>query len=158
MVELQRAVMHNDFETLTGRVPAGLSEARAQIDDLLDTLEKEHGASRDKLVLGGFSQGAMLATDVALHAERPPAGLAILSGSLIAKAEWIPRMKARATLPVLQSHGRNDPVLSFQIAEKLREELTLAGLTVEFVAFNGGHGIPNGAVESLAKLVTRVTA
>jgi phospholipase/carboxylesterase len=59
---------------------------------------------------------------------------------------------------VLQSHGRSDPVLSFPIAEMLRQELTNAGLAVEFVAFNGGHGIPNGAVESLAKLVTRVTA
>jgi len=158
MVELQQAVMHNDFETLTSRVPVGLGEARAEINDLLDALEKDHGAARDKLVLGGFSQGAMLATDVALRAERPPAGLAILSGSLIAKAEWIPLMSARASLPVLQSHGRNDPVLSFQIAEMLRQELTTAGLAVEFVTFNGGHGIPNGAVESLAKLVTRVTA
>ena len=158
MVELQRAVMHNDYETLTSRIPAGLSEARGAIDTLLDALEHEHGAPRDKLVLGGFSQGAMLATDVALRAERPPAALAVLSGSLIAKAEWLPLMPARAAMPVLQSHGRNDPVLSFQIAETLRRELTTAGVAVEFIAFNGGHGIPNGAVDSLGKLVTRVTA
>ncbi len=158
MVELQRAVMHNDFETLTGRVPAGLSEARTAIATLLDVLEQEHGAARDKLVLGGFSQGAMLATDVALRAERPPAALAILSGSLIAKGEWLPLMKARAGLPVLQSHGRTDPVLGFQIAEMLHQELTSAALAVEFLAFSGGHTIPNGAVDALSKLVKRVTA
>jgi phospholipase/carboxylesterase len=158
MVELQRAVMLRDFETLTAREPDGLSEARAGVVALLDALEADHGLARDKLVLGGFSQGAMLATDVTLRAERPPAALAILSGSLIAKGEWLPLMKARAGLPVLQSHGRTDPVLSFEIAEKLRDELTNAGLAVEFIAFNGGHGIPNGAVDALGKLVTRATA
>jgi phospholipase/carboxylesterase len=158
MVELQRAVMLGDTATLTGRVPSGLSEARSQVLALLDALERDHGVSPDKLVLGGFSQGAMLATDVTLHAERPPAALAILSGSLIAKSEWLPLMKARSGLPVLQSHGRADPVLSYELAEMLRQELTDAGLLVEFVAFNGGHGIPNGAVEALGKLITRVTA
>jgi phospholipase/carboxylesterase len=158
MVELQRAVMSNDLEALKSRVPEGLSEARAAIDGLLDGLEQEHAMRREQLVLGGFSQGAMLATDVALRAERPPAALAILSGSLIAQAEWLPLMKARASMPVLQSHGRSDPVLSFQLAEALRQELTAAGASVEFIAFNGGHGIPDGAVDALAKLMGRVTA
>jgi phospholipase/carboxylesterase len=158
MVELQRAIMLGDFETLTSRVPDGLAEARASVVALLDALEADHGLARDKLVLGGFSQGAMLATDVTLRAERPPAALAILSGSLIAKGEWLPLMKARTGLPVLQSHGRADPVLSFDVAEKLRQALTEAGLAVEFIAFNGGHGIPNGAVDALSKLISRVTA
>jgi phospholipase/carboxylesterase len=157
MVELQRAVMLRDYATLTGRVPAGLSEARDQLLAFLDALGQDHAVSPGKLVLGGFSQGAMLATDVTLRAEHPPAALAILSGSLIAKQEWLPLMKARAGLPVLQSHGRADPVLSYEIAETLRQELTSAGLVVEFVPFNGGHGIPNGAVDALGKLVTRVT-
>lgn len=157
MLELQTAVMNNDLETLTGRAPEGLAEARGAVEALLDALEKDHGAARETLVLGGFSQGAMLSTDVTLHAERPPAGLAILSGSLIAKDEWRPLMKARAGLPVLQSHGRSDPVLSYAIAEMLRQELTQAGLQVEFIPFNGGHGIPNGAVDGLARLVTRAT-
>jgi phospholipase/carboxylesterase len=157
MGELQRAVMTRDYETLTSRVPVGLSEARGNVNDLLDALEKDHAVSRTQLLLGGFSQGAMLATDITLRAERPPAGLAILSGSLICKGEWLPLMKARAGLPVLQSHGRADPVLSYDIAEQLRNELKAAGLALEFVAFNGGHGIPSGAVDGLSRLITRAT-
>jgi len=64
MGELQRAVAQKDFDTLTGRTPVGLSEARDHITALLDALEKDHGVTRKKLVLGGFSQGAMLATDI----------------------------------------------------------------------------------------------
>jgi phospholipase/carboxylesterase len=158
MAELQRAVMMRDNEALTGRVPAGLSEARAQLLELLDVLERDYGAARERLVLGGFSQGAMLATDVTLHAARPPAALVIMSGSLIAKAEWLPLMKARAGLPVLQSHGRSDPVLSFEIAEQLRSALQAAGMPVDFQPFSGGHGIPNGVVEALSRLVSGIKA
>jgi phospholipase/carboxylesterase len=158
MQELQRAVLQGDTEGMMTRTPAGLAEARGQVLALLDALERDYAAPRRKLVLGGFSQGAMLATDVTLRAERAPAALAILSGSLIAKPEWLPLMKQRAGLPVLQSHGRGDPVLSYAVAEALRDELVGAGVALEFVPFNGGHGIPNGAVESLARLVTRATA
>jgi phospholipase/carboxylesterase len=157
MVELQRAVMLGDFETLKTRVPAGLSAARGALTELLDVLESEHGARREQLVLGGFSQGAMLATDWTLRAERPPAALVIMSGSLICRDEWLPLMKARAGLPVLQSHGRADPVLSYELAEELRLALTAAGAPVEHVPFSGGHGIPNGVVEALSALIARVT-
>jgi phospholipase/carboxylesterase len=158
MAELQRAVMQRDYETLTSRAPAGLSEARDHVTALLEALEKDHAMTRSKLVLGGFSQGAMLSTDLTLRAEHPPAGLAILSGSLICKHEWLPLMKARAGFPVLQSHGRADPVLSYEIAEQLRQALTDAGTALQFVAFNGGHGIPSGAVDGLSQLITRATA
>lgn len=153
MVELQLAVMRKDYETLTTREPSGLDASRASLLALLDVLERDYAAPRSRLVLGGFSQGAMLATDVTLHAERPPAALAILSGSLIAKRTWLPLMKGRAGLPVLQSHGRADPVLAFSIAETLRDELTSAGLNVRFVPFNGGHGIPAVVLEELSRLL-----
>lgn len=158
MLELQTAVMRRDYKTLTERTPAGLAESRAQLLELLDVLEQDHAAPRERLVLGGFSQGAMLATDVALHATRPPAALAILSGSLIARQEWVPLMKARSGLPVLQSHGRADPVLAFSIAEALRDELVAAGVDVEFLPFSGGHGIPGGVLAALGKLVQSVRA
>lgn len=158
MLELQRAVMQRDYTALRDRVPQGLAEARATAQSFLEQLEREHSVTRDKLILGGFSQGAMLATDVTLRAEQPPAGLAILSGSLIARDEWLPLMEARRGLPVMQSHGRADPVLPYPLAEALRDELTRAGLPPDFVAFNGGHGIPGSALEALGRLVVRATA
>lgn len=158
MVELQRAVMERDYKTLTERVPDGLSEARDKVSALLEALERDHEVSPAKLVFGGFSQGAMLATDVVLRAERPPAALVILSGSLISKTEWLPLMKARAGLPVLQSHGRADPILAYDLAEQLKSELLAAGLQLEFHPFNGGHGIPNGVLDALGKLLGRLTA
>ena len=65
-------------------------------------------------------------------------------------------MKARAGLPVVQSHGRSDPVLAYQLAEELHRELESAGLDVQFLPFAGGHGIPNSALDALAALAARV--
>jgi len=61
-------------------------------------------------------------------------------------------------LPVLQSHGRADPVLPFALAERLRDELLAAGLVVDFTPFNGGHGIAGPALDGLARLIARIAA
>ena len=158
MSRLQERFDRGLVEELIREVPAGLAEARAAVLDLLVALEREIGLTPEATVIGGFSQGSMLATDVVLRSARKFAGLAVLSGTLICHDEWRALMPARAGLAVLQSHGRADPVLPFFLAERLRDELQAAGLNVQFVPFNGGHGIPAGALEALARLVARATA
>jgi phospholipase/carboxylesterase len=144
-----------DLLALTREVPEGLAVSREKILSLLDAVERELGTT--EIVLGGFSQGAMLALDVALHTERSLAGLVLMSATLIAADEWTPLMPRRKGLPVLQSHGRSDPLLPFVIAEHLRDLLQKAGLELQFVPFNGGHAISAGVLEELGKLVARVT-
>lgn len=130
-----------------GELPDGLAAARAQVSALLDAL------AAPRLVLGGFSQGAMLALDVALHRDRPPDALALLSGTLIAEAEWQPRLQRLAGVPVLQAHGEHDPLLPFAVAEELRDRLQAAGARVTWHPFAGGHEVPPDVVAALAALV-----
>jgi len=156
MARLQDRFSKDAVERLTAEVPAGIDVAREALLGLLAALETELGAAPEHTIIGGFSQGAMLATDVVLRTQRPFAGLAILSGTVISQPEWLPLMSARAGLPVFQSHGRSDPVLPFAVAETLRDELTAAGLELEFIPFNGGHGIPGSALEGLTRLIARV--
>ncbi|MER3423283.1 MAG: hypothetical protein C4293_08675, partial [Nitrospiraceae bacterium] len=134
---------------LSKEVPKGLAEARARIIDLLAETERRLGVDPGDMVLGGFSQGAMLSLDVALRTDRPPAGLVLLSGTLVAKQEWVPLMPKRRGLWVLQSHGRQDPLLPFSLAEHLRDLLMQAGLSVEWVGFRGAHEIPDVVIERL---------
>jgi phospholipase/carboxylesterase len=138
----QRAAMLGTLDKLVEEVPEGLHEARASVVAMLDAYERETSTPSARIVLGGFSQGSMLALDVALHTERAFAGLAILSGTLLAAKEWLPRMAARKDLPVFQSHGTRDPILPYPVAERLRHELESAGMRVSFTSFNDGHGIP----------------
>ena len=123
----------------------------------LDQLQARYSIPSEQLVVGGFSQGAMLSLDVALHTDRPLAGLVLLSGTLIARPEWEPRLPARRGLRVLQSHGRQDPLLPFSVAEQLRDLMAQNGLSVDFIPFHGAHQIPDKVLDRLGAFVGEVT-
>lgn len=146
----QRATMTGKVDDVVKDAPAGMAAARKSIISMLDALESEAKTPRESVVLGGFSQGSMLAVDVALHDARPLAGLAVLSGALLAADEWLPKMSARKGLRVFQSHGTEDPILPYPVAQKLRQALDDAGLEVTFTSFMGGHGIPPEVMRDLS--------
>jgi phospholipase/carboxylesterase len=134
-------------------VPDGLDDARRQLIETLDVLERELVVPPGQLILGGFSQGAILALDLALRTPRPLASLALMSGTLIARDTWEPLMSQRRGLSVLMSHGRSDPILPFGAAEALRDMLIGAGLSVSWIPFAGGHTITTGVVAGIAGLI-----
>jgi phospholipase/carboxylesterase len=140
------------------RVPAGLAEARAKVNGLLDEVERMLRPPPGRLVLGGFSQGAMLSLDVALRSPRMLAGLILMSGTHIAAGEWAPRFDARRGLPVFMSHGEGDDLLPFSVSVGLRDTLTAHGMPVEWVPFRGGHGIPPLVVHGVGTFLGRVLA
>jgi phospholipase/carboxylesterase len=154
MARLEYAVQRGELHDLAREVPAGLAAARDELTRFLDAVDRE--LSPPRVVLGGFSQGAMLSCDVALRTERPLAGLALLSGTLLAEEEWAPRMPKRRSLPVFQSHGTDDPLLPFAVAERLRDMLREAGLEVTWVPFRGGHGIAPGVLARLGTFLQTV--
>lgn len=125
------------WRAMTGRVPPGLSGAREYVTQVLDGVARI--APPERTVIAGFSQGAMLACDVLLHDRRPLAGAALLSGSLIASGEWTPRAPARAGTPVFVTHGRNDPLLPYPLAEQLVATLTTGGVDVRWWPNDGDH-------------------
>ena len=146
-----RGVARDD---LRQEYPEGLVPTRKLATEMVAGLVKELGPSA--LILGGFSQGAMLACDITLHSDLPVQGLALLSGAFVAEDWWGPKMAARTGLPVFQSHGQQDPILAFGGAETLRDALTKAGLSVDWHSFRGGHEIPMGVLDALGKFVGQV--
>jgi phospholipase/carboxylesterase len=151
-------MLRGDAEHLARETPPGLSAARAAVTAMLAARERDPATPPERVVLGGFSQGAMLATDVTLRAERPPAGLVILSGAPICADDWKALAPRRSGLPVLQSHGRSDPILPYAGAEWLRDILEGSRLSVQFIASNGGHGIPSAVLERLGPFVVSATS
>jgi phospholipase/carboxylesterase len=125
---------------LSAFVPAGLDEARAHLEALLDDICAT--GPFGTLVIGGFSQGAMLACDLALRSSRRIDGLVMFSGARIAETLWRPRYLTRRGLRTFVSHGRADDDLAFSVAESFQSELSEAGWAVTWVPFDGGHGIP----------------
>lgn len=152
------AVESGQVRDLRNDLPAGLPEARQMLTHLIDELLQQTGLPMSKVVLGGFSQGSMLATDVTLRVPEPPAALTVFSGTLLCEDKWRPLAEKRGSLPVLQSHGYQDPILPYQGAEGLRDLLRDAGMPVEFLPFSGAHTIPLEALHRFAVMLGDLSA
>ena len=152
--ELERSLASGQARDRTREVPEGLAEARTKVVEMLDALETALEPSA--VVLGGFSQGAMLSCDVALRTERRLAGLVLLSGTFLAETEWRPLMDRREGLPAFLSHGSADGMLPFAQSERLRDALVESGLPVTWAPFGGGHEIPRAVVDALGTFLRGV--
>jgi phospholipase/carboxylesterase len=138
-------------------VPEGLVEARTMVTELLGELGRLLSATPERTILGGFSQGAMVSLDATLRLPHRLAGLCLMSGSIVAIDEWQPLLETQRGVPIVQSHGRADALLPFDIAERLRDLLRAAGADVRWVEFSGGHTITGTVLDALSKLINDVT-
>ncbi|MBP6740768.1 MAG: esterase [Leptospiraceae bacterium] len=131
--------------------PPGLDKANEEIMKMLEDLK----TPMEKITLGGFSQGSMLATDVTLRLTENTNGLIILSGTLICQSEWSVLAKNKSKIQFFQSHGTEDPVLIYQNGKNLEALLRENGMSGEFVSFNGGHEIPDKVLKRLSQYLLR---
>jgi phospholipase/carboxylesterase len=146
-----------DWERFSSQEPQGLALARRALMSAVAALSVSTKLPYGRIVLGGFSQGGMMATDVALRLEERPAALTILSGALLTRDEWKTRALARKELPVFQGHGEYDDILPFKVAQRLHRLLTEAGLSVDFFPFDGPHTIAPEELKAVADfLVTHL--
>jgi phospholipase/carboxylesterase len=125
---------------LSDHSPHGVEAARAHLDLLVRGVRAQLRPRR--LIVGGFSQGAMLSLEWQLHTEAPADALILMSGAQIRAQLWRPLLPRLQSLPVYQAHGRSDPDLSFAAAERLCELLRKHGAHVEWNPFDGGHETP----------------
>lgn len=125
------------FHDLRTQHLEGVAAARERVSRALDQL----GAGTRPTVLGGFSQGALLSLEVALHDPRPLAGIVLLSPTLMDRAALAPRVAARAHLPTYVSLGLHDDVLDHAYAGELPPLLREGGLDVRLTEFDGGHEV-----------------
>jgi phospholipase/carboxylesterase len=138
---------------LTEEDPQGLKQAARKVRSLLST---EGNSAKHPFILGGFSQGAMVACQIAFLSDEPLSALVILSGTPINEKTWRSQMGRRKGLPVFMSHGRSDTILPIDLAERLRAEMVNAGMSVTFVPFEGNHEIPAEVVVALNEFLSKI--
>lgn len=113
------------------------------------------GAPRP-VILGGFSQGAMLSAEIAFQTDQELAGLILLSGTTVNVEAWAEHFAGRRSLPIFIAHGRRDSVLSFDIMDRFQQRLKAFGMDVTWYPYDEGHGIPLDVVEQVNQFVNRV--
>ncbi len=151
MAQLAEINQTQDYSALTRISPPGMPTATSLLAAALQEMRTTYNAVEDTIVLGGFSQGAMISTHLTLSTGFKPALLALFSGTLLCREEWKRLAAAHPHCGVLQSHGIEDPILPFGAATELSKMLTDAGFEVDFVQFHGGHTIPINVLQKLSE-------
>lgn len=122
--------------------PESFEAARAALADLHDALWEESGFGPERTVLGGFSMGAVMSYTTGLSADRPAvAGILAFSGFVPTVEGWEPSLADRTDTPVFISHGRRDPVIGVEFAERARALLEAGGLDITYRESELGHQI-----------------
>lgn len=131
--------------------PRGLDQSGAAVYDLVFELNSE------KLILGGFSQGAMIATEVAIENPNDVQGLILLSGAMLDEDAWTKKSAGLKDIKILQSHGQSDQVLPFAVSQRLNEMLKKSGADVDWIPFGGAHEIPMSVLQRARTFIAKLS-
>lgn len=149
---LQMAMMTGQPKDYSQMLPDGLPQA---IEKLLSFIEELNIG--ENLILGGFSQGAMVALQLALKLKVPAKGLILFSTTPVNQKESMEMAKQYSDMPFLQSHGKADPVLGYELAENLYNELkSSAGWRGDFFSFEGQHEIPMKIIQESNQFLQKI--
>jgi len=141
--------------------PQGLDACRKQMAEMIEEARRIAGGSAgllasSKVMLAGFSLGAITALDVAL--QRPEgeglAAVLFMNGAPIVVDEWAARLKVHPGLRVLQTGGQIDMTLPVMCSHWVKDLLTKNGADVTLKVHQGGHEIgPPDIVKAIATFV-----
>jgi phospholipase/carboxylesterase len=130
--------------------PEEFERAATSLRIFLDAALERYAVDPRKLVVLGFSQGGVMAYDLALRDPSRFAGLAALSSWLTASlASELPKLPEHAGFPVLVMHGTEDPMIDIARARESRESLMPLGVALTYREYAMGHAIEPEAARDL---------
>lgn len=144
--KLEEAIRTGNMRDMKNTIPPEMDATLTHLEGLITELSKKHKT----LILGGFSQGAMCSSHLAMKESLKIDGLVLLSGALIADEKF---PKAAKSIPFYQSHGTKDPILSIEGAKDLEQKLHALNFQGKLHTFNGGHEIPSQVINDVKKFL-----
>ena len=134
-----------------------LESALTVIDELVDAAMAA-GVPADKIVVGGFSQGAMLSLEYASRGRRQIGGVIAFSGSLIGPTDQPHAPLAKVDgLKMFIGCGTNDSWIPSTSAEISAELFAAAGADVDLRIYPGmDHIINEDEIQGATSLLTSI--
>ena len=123
---------------------SGAAKAHSILSEFIRMKLSELSLTYNKLVLIGFSQGAMLAMYYTLASKNPPGAILCYSGMILE-----PKNKGMAipSTTIMLIHGRYDEIIDHKMMEISSAKLTDLGYTVyRHSCDNLGHGINENGI------------
>lgn len=136
---------------------AGAQAAASVLNGFLDDCLRERDLGDDRLALVGFSQGTMMALQVAPRRRHRLAGVLGFSGALIGPERLPQEVVSRP--PVLLVHGDADPVVPFGALAAAEAGLKAVGIPVTTHGLPGlAHGIDERGLTLGARFLAEIFA
>jgi len=135
---------------------ASVVESRGRILDFIAELTERYPVDGDRIVLGGFSQGAMMSLDAGFRTPKPLRGIVAMSGALY--EDDLPPFEARPNQKVLILHGTEDEVIPVRAAQRARAVLEEHRLDPEYHEFPMGHNVTPESLATVRDFLARVLA
>jgi len=134
--------------------PATFHATFAQVAAFLDELP----VPIDRIVLGGFSQGAVMAYSLGLGRGRSrPVAIVALSGFVPRVARFSLDLDDLDGFPIAIAHGSYDPVIPTGFGHEARDLLVSAGAEVIYRETPTTHTIDPAIIPELAAFVRKAT-
>ncbi|PVU93852.1 hypothetical protein BB561_002983 [Smittium simulii] len=135
----------------------GVLESVDKIKKLLNE-EISSGISSDRIVLGGFSQGAAISYTTGLSFESKLAGIVALSGYIpIDKKTMELATEINKSTKIFIGHGTSDTVVDYELGVESAEELKKMSYNVEFNSYEGlDHSSCLQELSDLTRFLTSV--
>lgn len=132
------------FDIFGDPVP-GVRRSYALLQELLESLQ-ERGFPADQTVVGGFSQGGLMAIEVALRYPRRLAGVVCISGAVCDPDTLLREQSPVARQQrILVTHGRYDEILPFETTQRQIQRLQEGGIPITWIELEKGHTIAGEA-------------
>ena len=128
-----------------------IDDSRQLLLTFIDEVVDRYPTPRGKLVLAGFSQGALMAFDVGFRTKQSLAGIIAMSGALY--EEELPNL---TKLPVLIVHGTDDEVIPVLGARRARRVLEDHGVAPEYHEFAMGHWVTDESLRVVGEFIQKV--
>jgi phospholipase/carboxylesterase len=130
--------------------PAAIVGARGLLEGFVEDALARYPIDPDCLVILGFSQGGVMAYDLALGRPDRFAALVALSSWLPdVIVEALPESPDRAKLSTLLIHGTRDPMIAIDNAHEARAKLEALGIRAAWGEYDMGHEIKQDALRDL---------
>jgi phospholipase/carboxylesterase len=133
--------------------PKSLQSSRQLVMRFLEEVVNRFPTPRGKVILGGFSQGALMALDVGLRTDQPLAGIVAMSGALF--EQDLPDLTNRKDQRVLIIHGTLDEMINVNMARHARRVLEQHGLQVEYHEYPMGHHVTPESMAVVSEFIRK---
>ena len=134
-------------------MPESMLDSTKKLMDTIETLIQHYKIKLPNVILGGFSQGAMMSASIGFVRPEIFKGVFMLSGMLLGESYLSSNTKADNNQSVFISHGEFDSLVPFSNANKIVSFLENYGYSPEFHQYPMGHELSIESIQDLANWI-----